>query len=177
MKDTMPDRREERMEAVWRSRAAQFSKPLALAGAGHDALPVLVLGIGEERFGIDLSDVTEVLPPTQVTPVPGVSPVFAGVINVHGEIRPVIDLTRLLGMEPDLNNARPRVILLHWKRRVMGLQITSVEQIRRIRSAELESTRNGHAELSKYIKGSTKDLLMLLNTETLFAELPQEGTT
>jgi hypothetical protein len=62
-------------------------------------LPVIVLGIGKERYGIDLPDVAEVLPPVRATPVPGAAAVFAGVINVHGEIRPVIDLRRLLGME------------------------------------------------------------------------------
>ncbi len=59
----------------------------------------MVLGIGAERYAVELRDVEEVLPPVRATPVPGAAAVFAGVINVHGEIRPVMDLRRLLGMD------------------------------------------------------------------------------
>ena len=155
----------------------------------QNAFPVLVLGIGKERYGIELPDVAEVLPPIRPTPVPGAAADFAGVINVHGEIRPVIDLRRYLGIRPGIqtgqtgiqagmagaetfrSGAPARVILLRKEGRELGLQIDSVEQIRWIASGELQSGANSCAERSRHIKGSTRDLLMLLSTETLFAEL------
>jgi chemotaxis signal transduction protein len=166
-----------RTEMVWQERAHRLSQRPDPAGAGQDASPVMVLGIGKERYGIDLSDVAEVLPPVRSTPVPGAAPVFSGVINVHGEIRPVIDLRRLLGMETLLNGDLPRVILLRKDGREMGLQIDTVEQIRRIASADLQSAGNGDPGWSHHIKGSTKDLLMLLSAEALFAELITGVTT
>jgi len=156
------------MEAVWLERARRLARRPALGTAGQDAAPVIVLGIGKERYGIDLSDVAEVLPPVHVTPVPGAAPVFAGVINVHGEIRPVIDLRRLLGMETSRNGESARVILLRKDGREMGLRIDSVEQIRWVGSGDMQAPGAGP---SPHIKGSTNDLLMLLRTEALFAEL------
>jgi chemotaxis signal transduction protein len=161
----------QRMESVWGERANRLAKRPALGGAGQNVLPVIVLGVGKERYGIDLPDVAEVLPPVRVTPVPGAAAVFSGVINVHGEIRPVIDLRRLLGMETVSYGDLARVILLRKEGREMGLQIDGVEQIRWIGAGDLQSA-NGEAGLSHHIKGSTKDLLMLLSTEALFAELP-----
>jgi purine-binding chemotaxis protein CheW len=157
------------MEAVWRERASRLSERPVLVE--ENLRPVIVLGIGTERFGVDLSDVREVLPPVRATPVPGAPPMFSGVINVRGDIRPVIDLRRLLGMETIANTGPARVILLRKEGREMGLQIDSVEEIRHIGPADLEPAGSGDAGCSAHIKGSTKDLLMLLSTETLFAEL------
>jgi hypothetical protein len=83
------------------------------------------------------------------------------------------------------------VILLRKDGRELGLQIDSVEHIRWIGSGELGSGELGPGELgpgelgpedldatgsldpgcSQHVRGSTKDLLMLLGTEALFAEL------
>ena len=140
------------MEAVWRERADRLSQRPVIAGAGQNASPVIVLGIGKERYGIDLPDVAEVLPPVRATPVPGAAAVFAGVINVHGEIRPVIDLRRLLGHPDDRSGAKTRsadrlarVILLRRDGREMGLQIDSVEQIRWIGAGDLQAAGNDPA--------------------------------
>jgi purine-binding chemotaxis protein CheW len=162
---------QQRMEAVWRERAHRLSQRPVPAGTGQDLLPVLVLGIGKERYGIDLPDVAEVLPPVRPTPVPGAAAVFAGVINAHGEIRPVIDLRRWLGIETVPDGDLARVILLRKEGREMGLQIDSVEQILWIGSEDLAPPGTGDQGWSEHIKGSTKDLLMLLSTEALFAEL------
>src|SRR6202035_4025013 len=142
-----------------RERAIRLARRPVLAEAGHETFPVIVLGIGKERYGIDFSDVAEVLPPVRPTPVPGAAEVFAGVINVHGEIRPVVDLRQALGMQaPQAENLRDgppaRVILLRRNGREMGLQIDSVEQIRWIASADLQTGGNGGSGASPHVRGS-----------------------
>jgi chemotaxis signal transduction protein len=161
------------VEAVWRERAERISALPVSAGSTQNAFPVLVLGVAKERYGIHLHDIAEVLPVMRPTPVPGAE-AFAGVINVHGEIRPVIDLRRFLGMEA-AEDGRPRVILLRKDGRELGLQIDSVEHIRWIgigefAAGELQTARDS-APARSQVHGSTKDLLMLLSTEALFAEL------
>jgi chemotaxis signal transduction protein len=178
--EALPSVQQQRIEAVWRERAHRLSQRPDLTGIAQDAVPVVVLGIGKERYGIDLQDVAEVFPPVLPTPVPGAAPVVAGVINVHGEIRPVIDLGRLLGIDKAANGVGLRVILLRKDGREMGLQIDSVEHIRWITSGDRRTEKvegsvqgpvQGSAQVSAHIRGSTKDLLMLLSTEALFAEL------
>ena len=167
----------QRMEAVWGERANRLSQRPVAAGAELGAWPVIVLGIGQERYGIDLPDVAEVLPVVRITPVPGAPAVFAGVINVHGEIRPVIDLRRLLGIETAQSVGLARVILLHKEGREMALRIDSVEPLRWIGSGDAQPAGNGNEGSSPFIKGQTKDLLMLLSTEALFAVLHTGVTT
>jgi chemotaxis signal transduction protein len=166
---------QERMEVVWRQRAVRLSRRPLAARTTQNEFRVMVLEIGDERYGIELADVAEVLPPIQVTPVPGAPPFFSGVVNVHGEIRPVADLKRLLGIEASGNLAR--VILLRKQGREMGLTVDRVEQIRSVASEELQSADGPNAGLSaRYLRALTHDTLMLINTEALFAELLKETT-
>jgi chemotaxis signal transduction protein len=171
------------VETVWSERALRLSERQVSAGPAENTFPVLVLGIAAERYGIDLPDVAEVFPRMRPTPVPGTDAIFAGVINVHGEIRPVIDLARYLGMEPAVEKPKDgmaRVILLRKERRELGLQIDSVEHIRWISGGELQTTGMREAGSRPQVKACTNDLL-LLSTEALFAQLqpaqPETGVT
>lgn len=164
------------MEAVWRERALRLAQRAASTEGRGDAAPVIVLAVGNERYGIDLAEVAEVLPLVRATPVPGAAPVFAGVVDVHGEIRPVIDLRRFLGIEAASYGDPARTILLRRQGREMGLQVDRVEQIRWIDPEEYEAAGNGRAEWSRHIKAMTKDRLMLLGTDALFAAL-ETGVT
>jgi chemotaxis signal transduction protein len=171
----MKETREQRVGAVWSERAHRLSQRPTLAE--ENLWPVMVLGIAKERYGIDLADVAEVLAPIRATPVPGAPPMFSGVINVHGEIRPVIDLRRLVGMKTISNADLARVILLRKEGREMGLQIDSVEEVRRLGPGDLQLAGISDLAYSAHIKGATKDLLMLLSTEALFAELDRGVTS
>jgi chemotaxis signal transduction protein len=169
---------QERMRAVWRQRAVRLSRRPLAARTAQDDFQVMVLEIGDERYGIELADVAEVLPPIQVTPVPGAPPFFSGVVNVHGEIRPVADLKHLLGIKTAGYGNLARVILLRKQGREMGLIVDRVEQIRSVASGNLPAGGDRFTKLSaRYLKELRHDTLMLLDTEALFAELLKETTS
>ena len=88
----------QRVEAVYRQRAAQLAGRRAQAGAVSPPLPVLTFYLGEERYGIELTALAEVVPFAGCTPLPGASPGVLGVVNARGEVRPVVDLARLIGL-------------------------------------------------------------------------------
>ena len=172
----VPDR--EQVEAVWRQRAVRLSRRPTVSTQEFQ-LHVLVLALGKERYGIEIADVAEVLPAILCTPVPGAPPVIAGVMNVRGEIRPVMDLKLILGIR---NAAVPGVpapvILLRQQAREVGVQVDQVEQIRTIAAGELRACGDETAGLSRYLKGITQDTLMLLSTEALYTEfLKDESAT
>jgi chemotaxis signal transduction protein len=163
---------DERMNAVWRQRAARLSIPPVPATVGQSALMVLIAVLGEERYGLALTDVAEVLPAIPITPVPGAIPVFAGVIQVHGEIRAVLDLRKLVGLEAGVTTGPGRVILLCRRGRELGLKVDRTEEVRLIAAEQVQLTEAGSP--SRYIAGITTDSLMLIDAEALFAELGKE---
>src|ERR1700735_4622178 len=90
----------ERMKAVFRQRAAQLAggdaetKPFAMG------IPALIFRLARERYAVALKDLAEVAPFKGCTRVPGAPPQILGVINLRGELRPVIDLSRALSGSP-----------------------------------------------------------------------------
>jgi chemotaxis signal transduction protein len=159
------------MESVWRQRAARLASRSARMASPADEVQVIVLRIGAERYGVELTGVAGVLPPVVCTPVPGAPQAVAGIIAVHGEIRPVLDLRRMLGIEQHIAADAPApVVLLHLKGRQLGLQADRVEQIRSVNRGACRQTGDGCFP-TRYVESLTDDTLMLLKTEALFAEL------
>lgn len=64
----------------------------------------LVFILDEQRFALPLGVVERVVRAVEITRFPEASPLFPGVIDVHGEVVPVIDLRARLGV-----SARPLV--------------------------------------------------------------------
>ncbi len=63
-------------------------------------MQAIVLPIGADRYGIELTDVREVVPDPRPEPVPGAHPAVLGVVNLRGDVVPVLDTAQLLGLPP-----------------------------------------------------------------------------
>lgn len=75
------------------------------AGFDDEVLPppescerFVVFQIGEQAYGLHITSVREVEKAGRVTPVPGAPPMIHGLINLHGEILPLIDPRPLLAL-------------------------------------------------------------------------------
>ena len=157
---------QERVQAVFRQRAARLAGPLeADHGAAQD-ISVLVFGMGSDRYGIELPRLLEIVPHPLCAPVPGAPPQLAGVLLVRGEIHPVLELSRLLGL-PDLPPDDPgSVLLIRREPRPFGLRVERVEGIRALRPEECGPARPG----TRRVKWITPDLLSILDPEELLKE-------
>jgi chemotaxis-related protein WspB len=73
---------------------------------------VLLLRIGEQRFGLDARDVLEVVPNVALLPVPGAPDWIAGLLHHRDGVAPVVDLARLVGGRPAAARLSTRIVLL-----------------------------------------------------------------
>lgn len=55
---------------------------------------VVVFAVGRSEYAVSISAVKEVVPWTQPTPVPEAPPIVEGVVDLRGDIIPVVDLGR-----------------------------------------------------------------------------------
>jgi purine-binding chemotaxis protein CheW len=159
----------ERIDAAYRQRAIQLAKGETEEGAISVGLPVLVCRVAQERYAIELQDVVETLRFARCTPVPGGPPQFRGVMNLRGELRPVLDLGRLLDVSGVEETDAGFVVFLRRRERGIGLKVDRVEEVREIRQAELSVSNEG-----KYTKGMAAGALILLNAEAVLAEVFSE---
>jgi purine-binding chemotaxis protein CheW len=168
--------RPERIEEVYQERAA------ALAGRGRQndsssaVLRVLAFTVGPERYGLELGDVVELLPFARCTPVPGGPPQLLGVMNVHGEIRSVVDLGRLLDLPATDAEEAGYVVLLKKKGpegqqstgALVGLRVDALDRIVALPPGDVDGPAGtGVGQVGRFLQGLTQEGVRLLNTEAL----------
>lgn len=105
----------------------------------------LLFNIGAERFGLDASDIIEVVPLVEIAPPPAGQDFLAGEFSYRGSPTPVIDLGRLTGQPPCPLLLSTRIILVRHgvnkeTARVIGLLAEKVTETVRITAAQLNTT-------------------------------------
>jgi purine-binding chemotaxis protein CheW len=149
----------ERIKTVFHQRAVQLAKEHAANKPASRGIPALIFRLAEERYAIALKELAEVLPFQGCTQVPGASAQFLGVINLRGELRPVIDLARVLSGNSSTNSGEVLVL-----RHQAALKVDAVEDLREISSEELTPPIQGH-----HIQALASGTLGLLDVETMLS--------
>lgn len=72
----------------------------------------MLFHIGRERYALPLTAVQRVLPAARLTALPGAPPWVPGLLDLHGEPVPVIDLSRLAGTPSDAVRYDTRILLV-----------------------------------------------------------------
>lgn len=156
----------ERIDAAYRRRAIRLAEPERDRLPVSESLPVLVVRIGAERYAIELREIAETLPFTRCAPVPGSPPQFLGVIGLRGELRAVVDMSRMLGLPERADREAGFVLVLRRPGLEIGLRVDSIEALSKIRMEEVSVSGHG-----PYIKGIAPGMLMLLNVEAVLGEI------
>ena len=101
----------------------------------HDSTELLQLvsfKIGSEEYGIDILNVKEINRMVSITKVPN-SPVFVeGIINLRGQIIPVVSLRTKLGMTKIEYDKDTRIVIVDIDGRTVGFLVDAVSEVLRI---------------------------------------------
>jgi chemotaxis-related protein WspB len=85
------------------------------------AMLFLKFRIGSESYALDATQIVEVLPLLQITPIPQAPVGIQGLINYRGRPVPVIDLSELTLGHPARLHISTRLILVHYGKHLLGL--------------------------------------------------------
>ena len=72
----------------------------------------IVIKLGDENFGIDINYIDNILRMQQITRIPKVPAYLKGVINLRGEVIPVMSLRLKMGLDEDEIGRDTRIIIL-----------------------------------------------------------------
>ncbi|WP_143703843.1 MULTISPECIES: chemotaxis protein CheW [Luteimonas] len=100
----------------------------------------LRLRCGDQVYGVELLKIREVVLPTPLLPLRGAVPSVAGIMNLRGQVVPVIDLGVQLGEPPIGESATTRVVVLEEGGDVLGLRVTAIEDVVLVADADVEGT-------------------------------------
>lgn len=96
----------------------------------YDSVQYIVIKIGEEQYGIDISYVDNIVRMQSITRVPHVQEYFAGVINLRGEVVPVMSLRVKMGLPVDEYDKKTRIIIIKLDNNApIGLIVDEVNEV------------------------------------------------
>ncbi len=87
--------------------------------------------LGEE-FGVPILDVREIIVMSDITPVPNAPDFVEGVINLRGQIIPIVDLRKRFNLDMTDNNDKTRVVVVEIADNVLGLIVDGDSEVLRI---------------------------------------------
>ncbi|MDZ4133330.1 MAG: chemotaxis protein CheW [Dethiobacteria bacterium] len=142
---------------------------------GETQLVVFVLA--SEEFACNIADVREVLKMIRVTPLPRSLDFVEGVINLRGEVIPVIDLRKRFGLPAVERTDESRIIIVEVEERMVGLTVDSVSEVIRLNNKQIQEAPNQVAgEQTNLIMGVGKiddRMLIILNLERILTSEEQ----
>ena len=78
----------------------------------NDSRQYIVVKIGSEQYGIDISYIDNIVRMQKITRVPKAQRHFKGIINLRGEIVPIMDLRITMGLETIEETKDTRIIII-----------------------------------------------------------------
>lgn len=132
----------------------------------------LVLKIDNEEYGIDIRKITTIIEKDmKIARVPKLPDFIKGVINLRGEIIPVISLRLKFGLSQDVFDPDTRIIIVRFNDIMVGLIVDLVSEVIELDDEAIESVTNFKGGLSKdFVTGIGKvngRMITLLNVEKL----------
>lgn len=150
-----------------------------LLESGTNELEIVEFLIGDNRFAINVIKVKEIIQPIAPTKVPHAHPYIEGIIELRGEVLPLIDLAKALGFGPSSNPAQDKYIVAEFNQQKVVFHVHNVTQIHRISWKQIEKPSQMYQGLESQIIGVVKlngNMILLLDFEKIVVDInPQSG--
>ena len=99
----------------------------------------IVIKIGEEQYGIDIKYIDNIVRMQHITRVPRVASYLKGVINLRGEIVPVMSIRVKMGLEEDDITKATRIIILKYEQfETTGVIVDEVKEVVTLDASQIE---------------------------------------
>lgn len=139
-----------------------------------DGVQYIVIDIGDEQYGIDIKYIDNIVRMQRITRVPKAQQYYVGVINLRGEIVPVMSLRKRFGLAADEFTEKTRIIILKPEQESIGVIVDSVREVVTLTEEDIEKIySDGKDDRAKYISEVGKlpnGLVSLLNVNGVITE-------
>jgi purine-binding chemotaxis protein CheW len=107
-----------------------------------ELIQYIVIKIDDEQYGINIKFIDNIVRMQQITRVPKVDDYLKGVINIRGEIVPVMSVRMKMGLAEDEITGKSRIIILKTSEGdLVGIIVDQVNQVLTLDSNNIEKVR------------------------------------
>lgn len=150
------------------------NKQLELTGETENIVQYIVVKIGNEQYGINIKFVDNIVRMQSITRVPKAQIYYRGVINLRGEVIPVMSLRLKLGLESDVFDNKTRIIIVKLENATVGIIVDEVREVVNLYENNVEKTAyDSNNEKGNYISAIGKnngELISLLDVHAVLNE-------
>lgn len=131
-----------------------------------DEIQLVIFRLADEEFGIQISQVKEIIRLQEITPMPKSPDFIEGVINLRGQIIAVMDLASRFGLAKAKRTDSTRIVVGEVADRIVGLVVDEVPEVLRIQESSIDPTpgileSQIHAEFIRGV-GKLDDRLIII---------------
>ncbi|SFR95947.1 chemotaxis protein CheW [Anaeromicropila populeti] len=135
----------------------------------------IVVGLGTEQYGIDIQFIDNIVRMQRITRVPKAQSYFKGVINLRGEIIPVMSMRLKFGLAADEYTNATRIIIIKLEpQSAIGIIVDEVKEVVMLSEDVIEKPNyDSNDEKISYLSGIGKhsgNLISLLNIAAVIIE-------
>ena len=135
----------------------------------------IVIRLGDEQYGINIKYIDNILRMQKITRVPNVAPYLKGVINLRGEVLPVMSVRIKMGLEEDVVTKASRIIVIKMEQQGMiGVIVDEVKEVVTLETEQIEKVAyDSKDEKDNFISGVGKcegGLISLLDLNLVMPE-------
>jgi purine-binding chemotaxis protein CheW len=143
-----------REDVMQRLGGAEAAKPAAAETAAGAALKFLVFRLGDDEFGLPIETVDEVAQvPDQITRLPKAPKFLEGVVNLRGEVLPVVDQRRRFDMPALKPTEGRRLVVVRTDRHRAGLIVDVVSEVLQTSADRIEPAPDLTGEATRLVRG------------------------
>jgi purine-binding chemotaxis protein CheW len=100
-----------------------------MTNIGKGEFQLILFNLGNTLYGIPIEQVSEINRLEEITPLPKAPQFIEGVINLRGNVVPVIDLRKRFGMKQVERTNKNKIIILFIGKRLFGIIVDSVHEV------------------------------------------------
>lgn len=140
-----------------------------------EVVQVVSFHLGSEEYGVDISQVQEIIRMVEITHVPRAPRFMEGVINLRGQLIPIVDLRTRFGMPRSEHTKSTRIVVTEIGSKRVGIVVDGVSEVLNIPIEQVEDAPDMIAGVgTEYIQGVGKvgdrlvillDLTMVMSNE------------
>ncbi|MGE0998026.1 chemotaxis protein [Bacillus sp. Gnz1/3] len=149
-----------------------------LLESGTNELEIVTYTVGENLFSINVMKVREIINPFPVTTVPESHHAVEGVVQVRGEILPVINLATALNLKSTKPLDQTKFIISELNQMKVIFRVDEVHRIQRISWEQIDEPASLSMGLEETTSGIVKldgQIILLLDYEKIVCEISGTG--
>lgn len=145
------------------------------AASGPSEQQIVVFRLGRERYGINIELAREIIRDRAITQGPKVAPGLLGVIDLRGQVTPVMALNTLLNLPPSEKSSETRIVVVDVAGRDIGVVVDEVSKVIRFNSDVVDPLpASMHTSEVNYVHGIARleeGLTILLDIEKVVLDV------